>query len=128
MRHIKQDGKWEGAEEPEDDFVFTTWNGNVGHPDSLNNWLNKFTVKHGLPHISPHAFRHMSATYLLVNCVDVRTVSGKLGHSKTITTTDIYSHLLKSAEQQTANVMEWFLKQATETTKEKKEQQKQQAK
>ena len=125
--HIKQGGKWEGAEEPEDDFVFTTWNGKPGHPDSFNNWLKKFTTKHGLPHISPHAFRHMNATYLLVSGVDVRTVSGKLGHSKTSTTTDIYSHLLKTAEQKTADVMEVFLKKAAESTKEKKGQQKKQA-
>ena len=121
---VEKGGKWEGAEEPENDFAFTAWNGNPGHPDSLNSWLRKFTTKHGLTHISPHAFRHMNATYLITSGVDVRTVSGKLGHARTSTTTDIYSHLLKSAEQQTADVMEGLLTKAAEDTKEKKEKQK----
>ena len=75
------------------------------HPDSMNNWLVKFTKKIGLPHISPHAFRHMAATFLLRSGVDVRTVSGKLGHARTSATTNIYAHVLELAEQETANII-----------------------
>ena len=59
-------------------------------------------------------FRHLSATYLITSGTDIRTVSGKLGHSRTSVTLDIYSHLVGDAEQETANTMEAFLSTATE--------------
>lgn len=126
--HIKQDGKWEGAEESEDDFVFCTWNGKAMHPDTLNNWLTKFTKAKGLPHISPHSFRHMAASFLIKSGVDVRTVSGKLGHARTSTTTDIYAHVIQSAEQQTADIMAGILADSKIKGKEILEKQKKQAK
>lgn len=81
-KRLQLGDKWQGADVVSNDFVFCTWEGKPAHPDSLNNWLRKFTLKHNMPHISPRAFRHMNATYLIAGGVDVRTVSGKLGHSK----------------------------------------------
>ncbi|WP_370516740.1 tyrosine-type recombinase/integrase [Sporomusa sp. KB1] len=59
-----------------------------------------------MDHISPHSFRHMAASFLIRSGVDIRTVSAKLGHARTSTTTDIYAHVIQSAEQQTADIME----------------------
>ncbi len=126
--HTNQNGKWDGAEEPEDDFVFCTWNGKAMHPDTLNNWLSKFTEANDLPHISPHSFRHMAASFLIKSGVDVRTVSGKLGHARTSTTTDIYAHVIQSAEQQTADIMASVLADSKAKGKEILEKQKKQAK
>ena len=39
-------------------FVFAQDNGKPMHPDSVTDWLNKFSARRGLPHINPHAFRH----------------------------------------------------------------------
>jgi len=52
----KTGGKWQGAEEPENDFVFTTWNGEAAQPDSINKWLNKFVEANGcfLQEKNPH--------------------------------------------------------------------------
>ncbi|MDQ0202837.1 site-specific integrase [Pectinatus haikarae] len=103
--------KWEGTDIAnwQDNYVFTTWNGHLAHPDSINSWLNKFVRRHGLPHISPHSFRHMTATYLINAGVDLTTVAGKLGHSNSTTTQVIYSHLLKQSERETANMMDDIL-------------------
>ena len=49
--------------------------------------------------------------------VDIRTVADKLEHSKPSVTMDIYSHLIKSAEKETADIMDTFLKQVTEKEK-----------
>jgi Site-specific recombinase XerD len=94
--------------------VFTQWNGVPAHPHSFNFWLKRFIEDKHLPHISPHSFRHMSASYLIAAGTDIRTASGKLGHAKTSTTMNIYAHLLKSAEKKTADTMETFLQQTTE--------------
>lgn len=122
---IDKGGKWAGEEKPEDDFIFTTWDGQKAHPDSINTWLKKFVKNNSLPHATPHTFRHMAATYLITSGTDIRTVAGKLGHANTTTTTVVYSHLLKSAEKETTDKMESFIQQAT---KKAKEQQKKQAK
>lgn len=102
--------------------IFTTWNGKPAHPDSFNTWLRKFAIKHDMPHITPHSFRHMTATYLITGGVDLRTVAGKLGHANSTTTQLVYSHLVKSAEKETANMMESFIKASTEKAQQKKAQ------
>ena len=70
-----------------------------------------------MPNLTPKGFRHMAATYLITSGTDLRTVAGKLGHSNSTTTQIVYSHLLKSAEQETATKMQSFLQQATEKAK-----------
>ena len=39
-------------------FLFTKDDGTPMHPDSITDWLNKFSEENDLPHIHPHAFRH----------------------------------------------------------------------
>lgn len=104
--------------------IFTTWDGKPGHPDSFNKWLRKFAIKHDMPHITPHSFRHMAATYLITGGVDLRTVAGKLGHANSNTTQLVYSHLVKSAERETADMMEFFIQNSTEKAQLKSRKQK----
>lgn len=122
-KRLKLGDRWMGAEKIEDDFVFTTWEGKQAHPDSMNTWLRNFVDDNNLPPITPKSFRHMAATYLITSGTDIRTVAGKLGHANTNTTTVVYSHLLKSAEKETADKMESFLQQATDKAKEKQKKQ-----
>ena len=122
-KRLKLGDRWAGAENPEEDFVFTSWEGKQAHPDSINTWLKKFVDDNKLPAITPKSFRHMAATYLITSGTDIRTVAGKLGHANTNTTTVVYSHLLKSAKKETADKMESFLQQATNKAKEKQKKQ-----
>src|SRR5699024_10315119 len=39
-------------------YLFTQDDGEPINPTSITAWLSKFSKKHGLPHINPHAFRH----------------------------------------------------------------------
>lgn len=93
-------------------------------PDTLNNWLTKFTKANGLPHVCPPAVRHIAASFIIKSGVDVRTVSGKLGHSRTSITTDIYAHVIQSAEQQTVYIMAGIIADSKTKGKEILEKQK----
>lgn len=81
-------------------YLFTKDNGEPMNPTSITAWLNKFSKKHGLPHINPHAFRHSVASILIANGTDIVTVSKQLGHSQVSTTGDIYSHVIEEAKAQ----------------------------
>lgn len=59
-----------------------------------------------LPEITLHGLRHTSATLLISENVDIRTVSGRLGHAQTSTTMNIYSHQLKKKDEEAANTLE----------------------
>ena len=52
-----------------------------------------------------HDLRHFAATRLLSSGVDVRTVSGRLGHATASTTLGVYAHFLQSADQAAADVL-----------------------
>ena len=45
-----------------------------------------------------HGLRHTSATLLIAQNIDVKTVSNRLGHSETSTTMDIYTHALQKQD------------------------------
>lgn len=79
-------------------YVFTRDDGSAIFPDSITTWLARFSDRHGLPHINPHAFRHTQASILISKGLDVVTVSKRLGHSRVSTTEDIYSHLIAEAD------------------------------
>lgn len=86
-------------------FVFSQDNGKPMHPDSVTSWLGKFSKRHGLPHVNPHAFRHTMASMLYFNGVDSVSISKRLGHSKVSTTTDIYAHVIAAADQKNADIL-----------------------
>ena len=56
-------------------FLFAQEDGKPMHPDSITSWLAKFSKRHGLPHINPHAFRHTMASLLYFNGVDSVSIS-----------------------------------------------------
>ncbi len=94
-------------------FVFTQGNGKPMHPDSVTDWLGKFSKRHGLPHINPHAFRHTMASMLYFNGADSVSISKRLGHAQVSTTANIYAHVIEEADQQNADILaSVFLKKA----------------
>lgn len=92
--------KWE-----ESGMVFTQANGKPIHPSTISKWLAKFCERRGLPHINPHMLRHTSATLLLMQGLPIKAVSGRLGHSQTATTSDIYGHCLESVDEIAADAL-----------------------
>lgn len=52
-----------------------------------------------------HDLRHFAATRLLAAGIDVRTVSGRLGHVNAATTLGTYSHFIGAADVHAADVL-----------------------
>ena len=102
----------EGARWKESPYIFTGEHGGPMNPSQLGNWLTRFEKRHSLPHLNPHAFRHTMTSLLLFNGVDSISVSHRLGHSSVATTTSIYGHLMKQAEDRISGKMEELLDSA----------------
>ena len=94
-------------------YVFTQYDGTAMHPDSVTDYLNKFSKKYDLPHINAHAFRHTMASMLYFNGVDSVSISKRLGHAQVSTTANIYAHIMEEADQRNADILsDIFLKKA----------------
>lgn len=90
------------------DYVFTEENGNVMHPHTPTRQFSRFLKRHNIRHLKFHGLRHTSATMLLANGCDIKTVSSRLGHAD-ISTTNIYVHALESADRQAAKTFDKIL-------------------
>ncbi|WP_026883471.1 site-specific integrase [Clostridium akagii] len=98
-------------------MIFTAENGDYIFPSTISKWFLKFIRKHNkaitndisipeddkrnymLHEVNFHGLRHTSATLLINQNTDISTVSKRLGHARTSTTMDIYSHALQKADQ-----------------------------
>lgn len=91
-----------------DEWIFTTWNGSIMHPATPSHWFREFLKRHGLKHRKFHALRHTSATLQLLGGVNIKQVSGRLGHSD-LRVTNQYIHCLAEADEVAANVLQEML-------------------
>jgi len=87
------------------EYVFPSPNGGPISPDSVLNMLHRVLERAGLPKIRFHDLRHTFATLALQNGVDIKTVSGMLGHFSAGFTLDTYAHVTTSAQREAANTM-----------------------
>ena len=91
------------------DYVFTEEDGYVMNPQTPTKQFDHFLKRHGIRHLKFHGLRHTSATMLLANGCDIKTVSSRLGHAD-ISTTNIYVHALESTDRMAAQTFDNFLK------------------
>lgn len=92
------------------DRLLTKNNGEPMFPLTPTKWLNKFIKRNNLKKVTLHGLRHTSATLMISNGTDVRTVAERLGHSDANTTMRVYSHHLKKANKKAALDLENFIK------------------
>lgn len=74
------------------------------HPDSVTDWLGRFSKANTLPHIHPHAFRHTAASTMILNGVDMVSAAAEQGHASPSTTANIYAHQFAIARAKAASV------------------------
>jgi integrase len=113
MQLLQQYKTWQDGEKMRLDgyyesqgFLFTQDNGSPMHPDSVTDWMSKFSKRHNLPHVNPHAFRHTMASILYFNGADSVSISKRLGHAQVSTTANIYAHVIAKADEKNAEILE----------------------
>ena len=79
--------------------LFTQDNGKPMHPNAPYQRFQRILQRCGLPHVSLHSLRHTNASLLIQSGADIRTVSGRLGHSQTSTTLNVYAEFLHTADE-----------------------------
>jgi len=120
MQLLRQYKAWQSAERlrlgeyyQDQGFLFAQETGKPMHPDSVTDWMKKFSKRHNLPHVNPHAFRHTMASMLYYNGVDSVSIAKRLGHAQVSTTANIYAHVMEEADQRNADILsDIFLKKA----------------
>lgn len=86
-------------------YVFPSPTGGPISPDSVLHMLHRVLKRAGLSKVRFHDLRHTFATLALQNGVDIKTVSGMLGHYSAGFTLDTYTHVTTSAKKEAANTM-----------------------
>ena len=105
-RQLKAGDRWQDT-----GYIFTTDEGKPVHPDTITGWFSKFVKAHSeeLPYISVHSLRHTNATLQIAGGVPLTTIAKRLGHADTVTTSRIYAHAIKSADEAAAETLENLL-------------------
>lgn len=85
--------KWE-----DHDRLFTKWNGAPMNPQTPFEWLKGYCERIGIPFRNIHSLRHLHASLLIFEGVDVVAVSEDMGHSVVGTTLNLYSHMFQEAK------------------------------
>lgn len=97
-------------------WVFRNPDGTHMKPNLLSDWFRRFLKRHNLRHMRFHDLRHLSATLSLQNGISPTNVAARLGHAKTSTTMNIYSHALRSVDVEAAANLDRLLRKAKESS------------
>lgn len=83
----------------ESSYLFSKPTGKIIDVRSPIRFLKTFCKKNGLRETTIHGFRHLAASIMIAEGVDVVSVQSVLGHSSPNTTLNIYSHAFKDAKE-----------------------------
>ena len=78
-------------------------------PGTAYNRMKSLLKAAGLPDLRFHDLRHTFATHALTSGVDVKTLSGILGHTRSAFTLDTYTHTTGDMQRRAAEIVETFL-------------------
>lgn len=85
-------------------WIFTRSDGSPMPPQRATRWFSVFLEKNHLRHRKFHSLRHTSATLLLLNGTNIKTVAARLGHAQ-LSTTNRYVHNISQADKDAAELL-----------------------
>ena len=91
------------------EWVFQSPTGGPMSPDSVLHILHRVLRRAGLPRVRFHDLRHTFAPLALQNGVDIKTISGMLGHFSVGFTLHTYAPVTTAAQKEAARTMEKVL-------------------
>lgn len=93
-----------GPEYQATDLLFVWEDGRPLHPDLVTRTFQRLAGQSGLRAIPFHGLRHSYASAALeAGGIDVKVVSGRLGHASVAITADLYQHVRPQVDQQAAD-------------------------
>lgn len=90
-------------------LVFSNTNNQMLDPYTVDKWNRAICSKHHLRRIKVHGFRHTHASLCFEAGLSMEDVKNRLGHAKISTTIDVYTHVTKTKEQQSADKFNRFM-------------------
>lgn len=103
-----------------DGRVFTREDGSPLRPDTLTGWFHDFVKRSSLPDVHVHSLRHTYASLMIADKTPLVIVAKRMGHAQTSTTANIYAHMIQSADEKAAEVVELFADVIATPAQEKK--------
>lgn len=84
------------------DYIIVHPDGKPVYPEYLSQLFTKLQEMAGLPKCRFHDLRHLCASIMLLQGVNVKVAQERLGHKDISTTMNIYSHVLPSSAREAA--------------------------
>ena len=117
MLHILREAMWDDVVEAQDypeSWVGNRWivhsrHGARVNKDTPSKWFRKFADAHGYQGLTFHGLRHVHATILLQNHVDIQSVSSRMGHSDPSITLRAYADAMPARDQEAAATLNQLL-------------------
>lgn len=91
------------------DFIFVHPDGRPVYPEYMTQKFTKIQNKAGLPHCRFHDLRHLCASIMLMQGVNVKAAQEILGHKDVHTTLNIYSHVMPSSLKEASDKIGSFV-------------------
>jgi integrase len=91
------------------DYVFTKPGGGAYHPQYLSRLLGTYSAELGLPRLTAHGLRHISATLMLASRVPAKVAAERLGHADPTLFTNLYSQVTPTMQRDAATRIEGAL-------------------
>jgi integrase len=99
--HLKAGPKWE-----EHGLIFPGEKGRPMAPQKIRDAFTKILAELDLPRLTPHELRHTAATLMSEEGKHPQRVQKMMGHARSSTTLDLYSHVTPRSERDLADTME----------------------
>ena len=80
--------------------------------DTPSKWFRDFADAHGYRSIRFHDLRHIHASLLVANHIDIAAVAARMGHSDPSVTLNVYTHPTSPADQDAAQALDRLLRAA----------------